>query len=248
MSHKNDIICTKKLRMVKALATKAITMAILLLLALTAGAASQGYMGTVSTGRGILSPISVGEEEASGAQVGLSGGLNLSGSWSADLRAGTARHRDLDMFQQDDLLVGSGLMDSAGRSINITAAGSVRGEELTVFLLPEGGEDVFRLELSASGTALSGVYEATSRGMPIESGTVTGKMGLSAPQNEKIAVISAASPLPAASSSYAEAVKDMGRGSPSGRINESIYKSSSGQSAGAEGSVTTSDRLQDVAG
>jgi hypothetical protein len=53
---------------------KGIPMAILVLLILLSGAASQGYMGTVSTGRGILTPITVGEEESSQAQVGLSGG------------------------------------------------------------------------------------------------------------------------------------------------------------------------------
>lgn len=207
-------------------------MATLLLLILLAGAASQGYMGTVSTGRGILSPISVGEEEASGAHVGLSGGLNLSGSWSADLVGGRARHLDLEMFQQDDLLLGTGQMNSAGRSINITAAGSVRADGLTLFVLTEGGKEVLRLELSASGTALSGMYEASSPGMPVESGTLTGGMILSAPQKEEVAVISAATPMPATGSSYAESVRDLGKGSPSGQINKSIYKSQSGSAEG----------------
>lgn len=217
------------------------------MLALLDGAASQGYMGTVSTGRGILSPISVGEEGASSAQVGLSGARNLSGSWSADLLGGLARHLDIDMFQQGGLLMGIGQMNSDGKSTNVTAAGSARTEGLTVFVLTEGGDAVFRLELSASGTAITGVYEATSRGMSVESGTVTGRMILSSPQNEEIAVISASSSLPAASSSYAEAVKDLGRGNPSGRINKSIYKSSSGPGAGAEESAVPGS-LQTTAG
>jgi hypothetical protein len=125
-------------------------------------------------------------------------------------------------------------MHSEERSGSVTATGSVRADGLTLFVLNEGEGELFRLEMSASGTAIFGVYEASSPGMPIESGTVTGRMILSAPQDQRIAAISAAT-LPAASSPYAGAVRDLGRGSPSGRINKSIYK---GQSAGAEGSVT----------
>jgi hypothetical protein len=182
---------------------KGIPIAILIMLILLAGAASQGYMGTVSTGRGILTPITVGEEESSQAQVGLSGGLNLTGSWSADLKGRPARHLDLEMFQQDDLIMGSGQLSSEGRSINITAAGSVGTKDLMVFVMPAGGEEVLRMELSASKTAITGVYEAFSRGMPIESGTLTGSVTLSASQDKEITIISAATPLSAASSSYA---------------------------------------------
>jgi hypothetical protein len=182
---------------------KGIPIAILIMLILLAGAASQGYMGTVSTGRGILTPITVGEEESSQAQVGLSGGLNLTGSWSADLKGRPARHLDLEMFQQDDLVMGSGQLSSEGRSINITAAGSVGTKDLMVFVMPVGGEEVLRMELSASKTAITGVYEIFSRGMPIESGTLTGSVILSASQDKEITIISAATPLSAASSSYA---------------------------------------------
>ena len=108
----------------------------------------------------------------------------------------------------------------------------MRADGLTLFVLNEGEGELFRLEMSASGTAIFGVYEASSPGMPIESGTVTGRMILSAPQDQRIAAISAAT-LPAASSPYAGAVRDLGRGSPRGSM--SIYK---GQSAGAEGSFT----------
>ena len=182
---------------------KGIPIAILIMLILLAGAASQGYMGTVSTGRGILTPITVGEEESSQAQVGLSGGLNLTGSWSADLKGRPARHLDLEMFQQDDLVMGSGQLSSEGRSINITVAGSVGTKDLMVFVMPVGGEEVLRMELSASKTAITGVYEIFSRGMPIESGTLTGSVILSASQDKEITIISAATPLSAASSSYA---------------------------------------------
>lgn len=91
-------------------------------------------------------------------------GLNLTGSWSANLKGSPARHLDLEMFQQDDLVMGSGQLSSEGRRINITAAGSVGTKDLMVFVMAAGGEEVIRMELSASKTAITGVYEAFSRG------------------------------------------------------------------------------------
>lgn len=80
--------------------------------------------------------------------------------------------------------------------------------------------------------------------MPIESGTVTGRMLLSAPsKNEEITIISASSSsLPAAS--YAEVARNLGKGSPSGQINKSIHKSSNGQRVEAAVSAATADGSQ----
>jgi len=50
-------------------------------------ASSQGYMGTVSTGTGILSPLTVGFDASSPVVMGaISSQVNLTGSWSLDLK------------------------------------------------------------------------------------------------------------------------------------------------------------------
>lgn len=206
-----------------------ILLALLATMTLVGMAASQGYMGTVSTGTGILSPLAVGKEAANPAEMGQFSHLaNYTGTWSVDLSGILAGHLEMEMFQEEELILGSGRLTREGTSLNVTAAGSVGEKGMTVFITPLGSEEVFRLLLSASGSSISGEYEAFSRGKKIEAGTVTGKMILSASQEKEVNLIGGVSPLPE-TRSYAEAVQSLGKGSPSSRINKSIYKSSSVQ-------------------
>ena len=203
-----------------------ILLAVLATMTLVGMATSQGYMGTVSTGTGILSPLAVGKEAANPAEIGrLSVLANYTGTWSVDLSGILAGQLNLEMFQEEELILGSGRLTGEGTSLNVTAAGSVGEKGMTVFVTPPGSEKVFKLQLSASGSFVSGEYETFSRGKKIESGTVTGRMILSAAQEDDINLIGGVSPLPE-TRSYAEAVQSLGKGSPSSRINKSIYKSS----------------------
>ena len=67
------------------MALKAILIA-LLFICLAANASSQGYMGTVSTGTGIVPALTVGKGSISASNVGaISSRANLTGSWALDL-------------------------------------------------------------------------------------------------------------------------------------------------------------------
>ena len=97
------------------MALNKISIALILFISLIAIASSQGYMGTVTTGTGIVPPLTVGKGAISPASVGaLSTQLNLTGSWSVDLKGSEIRHLDLQMFQESDLIMGSGLMLAGG--------------------------------------------------------------------------------------------------------------------------------------
>lgn len=203
-------------------------LAVLVTMTLVGMAASQGYMGTVSTGTGILSPLAVGKEGANPAEIGqLSLLANYTGTWSVDLSGILGGQLEMEMFQQEEVILGSGRLTGEGTSLNVTAAGSVGEKGMTVFVTPPGGDEVFRLQLSASGSSISGEYEAFMRGKKIEAGTVTGKLILSAPQEKEVTLIGGVSP--PETRTYEEAVQSLGKGSSSSRINKSIYKSSSVQ-------------------
>ena len=164
------------------MALNKISMALLLFISLIAVASPQGYMGTVTTGTGIVPPLTVGKGAISPASVGaLSTQLNLTGSWSVDLKGSEIRHLDLQMFQESDLIMGSGLMLAGGANRPVTVAGSVAGDRPTIFVSTVDKPEVFRLELSASGTALAGQFDSLSSGFIRESGTVTGSMALCVP-------------------------------------------------------------------
>ena len=163
------------------MASKAILIAVLFL-CLSAGAYSQGYMGTVSTGTGILEPITVGKSTISPASVGaISMQENLSGSWALDLRGRESMHFDLQVVQKGDMIAGSGQMSSGQESQAVAVAGYMSGDSPTIFISGVDPVHTFRIRLSHSGSSLSGEYDFISQDAAAESGTATGQMTLTAP-------------------------------------------------------------------
>lgn len=161
---------------------------VLLFISLAANVSSQGYMGTVSTGTGIIPALTVGKSSISASQVGaISSRSNLTGSWALDLLGTQTRHFDLEMYQEDDLILGSGRsQDQSG--LAVTAAGFVAGDRPTIFISLIDSSQVFRLKLSVSGEALAGEYDYLSQTESHQSGTVTGRIILAAKKSPATAL------------------------------------------------------------
>jgi hypothetical protein len=161
---------------------------VFLFISVIANTFGQGYMGTVSTGTGIIPALTVGKGSISASNVGVvSSQANLTGSWSLDLKGTVVRHFDLQMYQEGDLILGAGRsQDQSGQAV--TAAGSVAGDRPTIFISVIDGEQVFRLKLSVSGEALAGEYDCISQGQSSESGTVTGSITLAAKKSPATAL------------------------------------------------------------
>jgi hypothetical protein len=142
-------------------------------------------MGTVSTGTGILEPITVGKSTISPASVGaISMQENLSGSWTLDLRGRESRHFDLQVVQKGDLIAGSGQMSSGQESHAVAVAGYMSGDSPTIFISRIDRVQTFRVRLSHSGSSLSGEFDFISQDAAEESGTATGQMTLTAPASQ----------------------------------------------------------------
>ncbi len=226
------------------MASNKILIALILFISLIANASSQGYMGTVTTGTGILSPLTVGKGTISSESVGaLSTQLNLTGSWSVDLKSSEIRHLDLQIFQESDLVMGSGQMLADGANRAVTVAGSVAGDRPTIFVSSVDKPEVFRLELSASGTALAGKFDSLSSSLIHESGTVTGSMALSSRQNRPTELGKSISPSATSGALLGRATETQNGLDSSNHLikSESVYKSSNGQSvtSTSEGTQTT---------
>lgn len=161
------------------MALKAILIA-LLFISLATNASAQGYMGTVSTGTGIVPALTVGKGSISASNVGaISSRANLTGSWAIDLKGTLIRHFDLQMYQGDDLILGSGRSQDQSDLV-ATAAGYVAGDRPTIFISLIDTQQVFRLKLSISGASLAGEYDSLSPTGQREAGTVTGRITLAA--------------------------------------------------------------------
>ncbi len=146
------------------------------LLCLVIQASSQGYLGTVSTGTGIESPITVGSGAApQAASVGAAATqANLTGTMSLNLLDGFVRQLNLDIFQSGDLLLGYGNMTTATGSQRVTAAGSLTTNGMTLYVSAVDVPEVYRLEITGSGASLAGRYQAFIANGATWSGTVTG--------------------------------------------------------------------------
>jgi hypothetical protein len=162
------------------MASKAILI-VLLLICLAANVSSQGYMGTVSTGTGIMPALTVGKSSISASQVGaISSRANLTGIWALDLLGAEIRHFDLQMYQEDDIILGIGQLSADQSGLAVTAAGFVAGDRPTIFISLIDSSQVFRLKLFISGEALAGEYDFISPTKSRQSGTVTGRITLAA--------------------------------------------------------------------
>ncbi|MBN1234479.1 MAG: hypothetical protein JW999_00340 [Methanotrichaceae archaeon] len=165
------------------MASKAILI-ILLFISLASNVSSQGYMGTVSTGTGVVPALTVGKGSISPSNVGaITSRANLTGSWALDLKGAQIRHFDLQIYQQDDLVLGSGQMSADQGGLAVVAAGSVAGDRPTIFISLIDAGPVFRLKLSVSGESLAGEYDSLSPAGPREFGMVTGHITLAAGKN-----------------------------------------------------------------
>ena len=220
------------------MATNRMLITVLLFISLAILASSQGYMGTVSTGTGIVPPLIVGLGSTSGANVGaLSSQANLTGSWSVDLKGQQIRHLDLQILQESDLIMGYGQMTADGSSQSVAAAGSVVGDRPTVFISLLDRPEVFRLKLSSSGTALAGEYDTLSAAGDRESGTVTGSMVFAIKQNNPTALGTATSPSATKGAYVGSNAKILGDLSSS----EGLTKSRSSYQSTTDQGITTSD-------
>ncbi|RQW77265.1 MAG: hypothetical protein EHM14_14775 [Methanothrix sp.] len=223
------------------MAKKVILILFLIFISLISQAASQGYMGTVSTGTGILSPLTVGSGQSpSAASVGsISSQANLTGTWSVDLKGSQVRHFDLQIIQVSNLIQGSGTMAAGEGAV---ASGSVAGDRPTVFISLIDQPVAFRLELSASGTSLAGKYDSLTASGQSESGTVTGSMTLTGGQSQISNLAGGINPSATSGAYVGAAAKslDSTSSAKSVTINRDFYQTYTGLGASSEGTSVTS--------
>jgi hypothetical protein len=136
---------------------------------------SEEYTGLGSTVKGLLPPLPVGSGEVPMASLGSApASINLTGSWSIELRDITTRLVDLQMVQGGDLLLGRGTMTSDGLEAVVVAAGSISGNRVSLFISTPDGREMYRLLLSSAGSSLSGDFQALSNEGETRAGSASG--------------------------------------------------------------------------
>ncbi len=220
-------------------------LSVIFLIAMVAAASSQGYMGTVTTGTGIIPAITVGSGKYSGTSVGaVSSLVNLTGSWSVDLKDQTARHLELQIFQDGDLMVGSGEMTAEGSSQKVTAAGSMTADRAMLFVSLIDSQQTYRLELASSGMSLSGEYDALNAAGLRSTGTATGSIISTAGSRQATVLGQGVNPSATSGAFVGNAVKSLDEASSSSErltTSRSFYQTSNGQTTTTyDGNTATS--------
>ena len=105
--------------------------------------------------RGVRSP----------AMVGRMGVAMAAGSWALTLNDLDKKNLKLDLYQSGDAVFGSGELAEGATVTPVTAGGSILGNQLALFVIPAGSQNMYRLSLTIQPGSMNGDYIFTAPGV-----------------------------------------------------------------------------------
>ena len=98
--------------------------------------------------------------------------VNVTGAWSFDLMGKTPEKMKLYLIQNEDVVLGQGVINRGNGTEKATASGSILGEKMSLTVMPVGISDLYKLNLSLSSLA-AGTYTTYMADGSSRSGEVT---------------------------------------------------------------------------
>jgi hypothetical protein len=98
--------------------------------------------------------------------------VNVTGAWSFDLKGKAPEQIKLYLIQNEDVVMGQGVINRENGTERATASGSISGEKMNLTVMPEGVSNLYRLNLSLSSLA-AGTYTTYMADGSSRSGEVT---------------------------------------------------------------------------
>ena len=105
--------------------------------------------------RGVRSP----------AVVGRMGVAMAAGSWALTLNDLDKKYLKLDLYQSGDAVFGSGELAQGAVVTPVTAGGSILGNQLALFVIPAGSQNMYRLSMTIQAGSMNGDYIFTAPGV-----------------------------------------------------------------------------------
>jgi hypothetical protein len=118
-----------------------------------------------------LNPSQLGESMSMPLPLELNH-VNVTGAWSFDILGKAPEKMKLYLIQNKDAIAGKGAIIRENETEKATASGSISGELMSLNVMPVGGSDLYRLNLSLSSLA-AGTYTACMADGSSQSGKVT---------------------------------------------------------------------------
>ena len=98
--------------------------------------------------------------------------VNVTGAWSFDLKGKAPEQMKLYLIQNEDVIMGQGVINTGNGTENATASGSISGEKMSLIVMPVGLSNLYKLNLSLS-TLAAGTYTVYMDDGSSRSGEVT---------------------------------------------------------------------------
>ena len=87
------------------------------------------------------------------------------GSWAFTLNDVDKSYLKLDLYQTGDAVFGSGDLAAGGVLTPVTVGGSVLGDQLALFVIPTGSQNMYRFSLTINPGTMDGEYIFTAPGI-----------------------------------------------------------------------------------
>lgn len=107
-------------------------------------------------GKGVRTPVAVVK--------GL-GIAPAAGSWTLTLNDVDTSYLKLDLYQTADAVFGTGELAAGGVMTPVTVGGSVLGDQVALFVVPTGSQNMYRFSLTIKPGTMDGEYIFTAPGI-----------------------------------------------------------------------------------
>jgi hypothetical protein len=151
----------------------ALSMAVLALLSFSAIAQEDIFNVSNKTG---MTPGVASKESGVWTPPAVSGSLtNVAGTWTLDLNDDAAARRLLlTLHQNNDAVFGSGEIAVLGNTTSVSAGGVLKGNSLTLYVIPSGDSGLYEMTLTVGTGTLNGNYIFSMHLMAQLNGIATG--------------------------------------------------------------------------
>ncbi|MGB3920050.1 hypothetical protein [Methanothrix sp.] len=104
----------------------------------------------------------------------------IAGNWSFSLTGAATSHLTLNLYQNQDAVSGYGVITQNGAMAQVTAAGTILGDRVALFVTPVASQSLYRLSLTITPGSLNGDFIYTAPGVT-QPGVAFGKLLAASP-------------------------------------------------------------------
>jgi hypothetical protein len=106
------------------------------------------------------------------------GTVPVAGSWNLILTDASTKYLHLNLVQSDDAVMGGGELTDERGTAQVSAGGTVMGDRLALYVIPDGTSSLYRLELQILHGSMKGNYVYSGQGFTMP-GMASGSIALS---------------------------------------------------------------------